>query len=539
MEKRHSLYIIALLLAISIVLTVINSIWIQNNITHIPPPWDSSWYIYMGLNDYDTLWNGNYLLFLKTFIMQDPYHAPLFPLPGIVFTRIFGPDIHYAYYSNCLYLFILFSAVFFTSRRLAGVKAGLLSVFFIATFPATIAYSRDYLSEFPLASLTALSYLYFLRSDSFQDRKAAILFGIFSGLSFLIKTLGIFFFVMPFFYAAYLFFKTRYSKETRRNIIYAFLAAVIIASVYYLPNYKDILNYFFHYGLGEGSKNYNMGIPGILSLQYWTNYLTYIALAGISPGFLFVFVASMLAYLFSKGEKCTRDYLFIWLWFICGYVLLSSLPSKGGERYALPILPPLAILMSTHIARISLKPLKYSIISLAILLGVINYTYQTASNRCRYQPYSFSNIPLLEAVHTNCVMQKAISLPHDKVWDVEQILDALDKMNQGRYMPVHVLIAFDHHFLNINTLYLYQKINKLKGISHINYVFERLPNNSVAEDEIRKIMERNQFIITKEGFQGPVFTNMNNNIVKNTLKDRTPVNLFAMSDGSEVFLYSD
>ena len=55
---------------------------------------------------------------------------------------------------------------------------------------------------------------------------------------------------------------------------------------------------------------------------------------------------------------------------------------------------------------------------------------------------------------------------------------------------------------------------------------------------VEKIMDRNQFIITKNGFQGPVFSNGNNDIVKNILKDKTPVKTFPMSDGSDVFLYS-
>jgi hypothetical protein len=85
---------------------------------------------------------------------------------------------------------------------------------------------------------------------------------------------------------------------------------------------------------------------------------------------------------------------------------------------------------------------------------------------------------------------------------------------------------------------LYQKTDKINGVSHINFIFEKLPGNLVPGDEIRTIMDRKDFIITKNGFQGPVFSNGNNNTVQKALKDKTPVKTFVMSDGSEVFLYS-
>ena len=50
-------------------------------------------------------------------------------------------------------------------------------------------------------------------------------------------------------------------------------------------------------------------------------------------------------------------------------------------------------------------------------------------------------------------------------------------------------------------------------------------------------MDRSQVIITKNGFQGPDFSNRNNAMVYNLLRIRTPVKSFAMSDGSVISLY--
>ncbi|MBM4146297.1 MAG: phospholipid carrier-dependent glycosyltransferase [Nitrospira sp.] len=538
MEKRHSLYIIAILLALSIFLTLINHIWIENNFSRVPPPWDTAWYIYMGLNDYDSLWNGGSLRFIKTLLQQSPTHAPLLPASAVPFFILFGPDINTAYLVNGLYLFILFIAVYCITENLAGSKAAMLSIFCTATFPSVIALSRDFLLEFPLTALTSVSYLFFIRSDSFRSRKDSIFFGLFSGLSVLTKTMGMIFFVMPFFYAFYIFFKGKGPIAIRKNIILTLFTAFIVASVYYIPNFRNIFEYLFYFGFGEGAKPYSAGISSLFSVENWIIYLKNITCRGISNNFTILFILSAVLFLFTKCKKFSRDYFIVWLWFICGYILLSLSINKGGDRYALPILPPLAILISVHISRISLKPARYIITAFILSAGILNYVYQSATGNCNYKEVYYKNTPVFVRIHTTCTIKNELQMPYDKVWDVEQILRAIDKLNQARHKTLHILIASDHHFLNFNTLMLYQKIDKIKGLSNIDLIFEKLPVNTVPEDEIRKIIDRNQFVITKDGFQGPVFSNGNNEIVKSALKDKTPLETFAMSDGSKVFLYS-
>ena len=162
--KKNIFPIIAILLAFSILLTVVNYFWISNNLSHLPPPWDQSAYIYMGLHEYEALSNGNIRQFIDIVLKQAPNLAPLFPVTTIPFFALFGLDLYTAYLVNSIYLFILFLSVFFIAERMAGRTAAILPVFTVATFPAVIAFSRDYLFEFPLAAMTALSYLFFHKS---------------------------------------------------------------------------------------------------------------------------------------------------------------------------------------------------------------------------------------------------------------------------------------------------------------------------------------------------------------------------------------
>lgn len=539
MNKKQTWLVLSALLAFSILYTLINSIWIRNNILHVPPLCDTAWYLYMSLNDYDALWNVNLFHFLTTFINQDPYHAPLFPATSIPFLMIFGPDINAAYFVNGIYLFILLYSVFHITEELSGRKAAILSAFFIATFPAVIAFSRDYLFEFPLAALTALSYLFLIRSDSFSRRKYSILFGIFSGLSILTKTMGMIFFVLPFFYAIFTFFTTKSSSSVRKNIIVSFLIAFLITLLFYAPNFKKIFWYLFEFGYGEGSKPYTVGIPTLLSFKNWAIYLRAVTWRGISISYALLFFISGIAALFMKDKKFLKGYFVVWLWLLCGYILLSLSPNKGGERYALPVLAPFAILMATHMINISLKPLRYCIVALAVLIGSVNYIYQTNSEACKYRHIYYKDNHILLPIHIACYVKDidGLGVPYNKNWDIMPILQYMDSFNQSDIGPINILIAVDHYFLNGSNIHLYTKLGQLKGLLHSKFIIEGLANKPYQEDDIKLLIYKSHFIITKTGFQGPDFSNTKNHLVTDLLKDIAPVKSFIMSDGSTVSIY--
>jgi hypothetical protein len=534
--KRHTFYIIGLLFVVSVLLTVVNYFWIKNNISHIPPPWDAAFYIYLGLNDYDALINGGPIKFVRTFIGQAPNLAPLFPATATPLFAVFGTDINTAYMVNCIYIFILFVAVFFIADHLSGRKAGFMSVFLVGTFPAVIAFSRDFLFEFPLAALTALSYLFLIKSDGFQKRKEAVFFGICSGLSVLTKTMGVVFFVMPFFYGLIVFIRSKKAQTIRKNFLLACLSAFLVAAIFYLPNVKEIFGYLFYFGVGKGAENFNMGITDMSSLQYWTVYLHMIAERGISYGYAILFIISFLVFLFSRGKNLSVNYLLVWLWFLCGYLLLSVPQNKGAERYALPILSSLAVLMGVHISKISPKSLRIIAIAAALVIGATDYVYQTDAKDCDYDRFSFEGYQMLMPIHVNCAIKDELRLDYGQDWNIAQILRFMDASNPNKRNPIRVLVAVDHHLLNGNNLTLFAKMEKLKGKLTSEFRFETVVHR--PEEEIGRLISESDFIITKTGMQGPHFSNVNNAFVKKIVNNMIPMKSYVMSDGSTVHLYS-
>jgi hypothetical protein len=387
--------------------------------------------------------------------------------------------------------------------------------------------------------LTAFSYWLFLESESFQKRREAVLFGIFSGLAVLTKTMGIVFFVMPFLYALYVFISPGDSKTARKNVLLCILSSVLIASIFYIPNFKEIFGYLFYYGFGQGSQNYNRGLRDMTSLPYWTLYLRSIAGVGISSHYSLVFVVSFVAFLFSKSKRFSRGYLFLWLWFIFGYILLSIPANKGGERYALPIFAPLAILMAVHLMTISLRPLKYLLISIAVIAGIVNYTYETSSKNCDYDMYSVQGYPLLIPDQIGCRIRLELMIPYNRDWALMPILQYIDLANSQNRNPIRVLLSVDHHLLNICSLKLYAKLGKLNGSLHSDFDIASIAGEPAGDDALRKSIDKSDFVITKTGFQGIAFSNKNNAAVTKLLGDRAPLKSFPMSDGSSVSLYAD
>jgi hypothetical protein len=107
---------------------------------------------------------------------------------------------------------------------------------------------------------------------------------------------------------------------------------------------------------------YSKGIPGILSLENLSYYALYLMNHGTSFLYALLFVGLMIfagikAFLGADRGKINHDNSmdnatavrqpsYLWVWLITGYLILTLVPNKGEERYAQPLLPPIALLVS-------------------------------------------------------------------------------------------------------------------------------------------------------------------------------------------------
>lgn len=523
---------------VSVVLTCANYVWIERNISPVPPPWDEAANMYMGLNDYDALRQGDVEGFIRRVIRQSRVNAPLYPLTTVPLYFMLGPRVDAAYWVNGVYMFVLLVSVYCLGEKLGGKTAGWLAVFICATYPAVITYSRDYYFEFPLACLTAACYLFLMKSDCFADRRNAVLCGLAGGLMVLTKTMGVVFLAVPVAYAALVLCRRGSPTAARRNVWLCALTTCGVSLVYYGPNLWDIVHYLVYFSFGGGARYFDKGVSSHLSLANWTMYAKDIAI-DISAGYVLLFVAALIAYRLAgaRDRGMASGRTMMWLWLVAGYVLLS-IPFNKGERYALPILVPIGVLMAAYLVRVSGRWVRWVLIALVMVVGGINYGYHTLTTGCEYKTLSFAGVTVLQLMHVQCGAAQEAHVPVGSKWEVLPILEFMDGVFGKRDEGMHVFMAVDHHFMNSVTMKLYAKIGRIRGVLRSESTFESAAFRDLREYDIEEILGGSHFVVTKTGFQGLSHTNVYNDMVRRLLGGRQALRRFGMSDGSEVMIFA-
>jgi hypothetical protein len=131
-------------LAILVGLCVLgNLFWLRRHFLTIPPPWDQAFYLYMGIRYLWAFSDDGLGALISEFINLSPDVAPLFPLTTLPLYVLFGPSRLVAYMTNAVYLLGLLWGVYLLGAHIYTRRAGVLAAFIMATFTATVNYSRD------------------------------------------------------------------------------------------------------------------------------------------------------------------------------------------------------------------------------------------------------------------------------------------------------------------------------------------------------------------------------------------------------------
>ena len=240
--------------------------WLERNILTVPPPWDQAFYLYMSLRYLDALAGGGLLTLAREFVHLSPNVAPLFPLTTLPLYLLFGTSRLVAHLTSACYLWLLLVSVYLLGVYLHGRRAALLAVFCVATFPAVVNFSRDYLFEFPAAAVATLGLYALLRSEDFRHRSWCLLFGMLAGITVLTKTMNGVFFVGPVLYTVAVLIRRR--QLDRARLIHGALAVgagILVASIWWGPNFRDALGYLIYFGFKDGSAPYRTGGSDLLT----------------------------------------------------------------------------------------------------------------------------------------------------------------------------------------------------------------------------------------------------------------------------------
>ncbi|MGH8071195.1 MAG: ArnT family glycosyltransferase, partial [Candidatus Entotheonellia bacterium] len=393
--------------------------------------------LYMGLRYVHALADGGPVALIREFIRLSPDVAPLFPLTTVPLYLLFGPSRLMAYLTNVFYLALLLSAVYLLGAFVYSRRTGAFAVFVVATFTATVNYSRDYLLEFPSAAFIALGMYALIRSEAFRHRRWCVAFGALAGLAVLTKTMGGVFFIGPVLYAFGCLIRHRQlTSERLLNSLLAVGVGVLAAAIWWVPNFRTAVGYLVYYGFRAGSEPYSKGGSDILTLQN----LGYYALALMNYGTSFLYALLFACLMLFRGVrgvlrldegasakvKVVRQESMLWVWLLMGYAILTLVPNKGEERYAQALLPPIALLLSGAVECLLQRWWKRLVVALIALIGGFNYLGLTDELPLMPRKLELHPIALIsmEYPHYSWVRSK-IHPTADLQWPISDILALL------------------------------------------------------------------------------------------------------------------
>lgn len=189
---RYSLILLALLIAVQI---GANGLWLAANTVTVGM--DRIFHQVTSLAYDHILRQGIDLHSLFSALTLSDYYPPLVHMTVAGFYQVFGVSMDVAAMANSLYLALLLLAVYGIGERLGGPWVGLLSAFIVSLLPMIFAMSRYLYLDFALTAMVAANICLLLRSDRFQRRGYALLYGLSLGLGLLVKWTFVVFVVGP------------------------------------------------------------------------------------------------------------------------------------------------------------------------------------------------------------------------------------------------------------------------------------------------------------------------------------------------------
>jgi 4-amino-4-deoxy-L-arabinose transferase-like glycosyltransferase len=421
-----------------------NIIWLGSHWLTVPPPWDQAFYLYMGLRYLHALLDYGPVAAFREFIHLSTDVAPLYPLTTVPLYLLFGPSRLVAHLTNMFYLGLLLGGIYLLGAHLYGRSAGLLAAFIAATFTATVNYSRDYLLEFPATAFVTLAMYALLRSETFRRRRWGMAFGVLAGLSVLTKTMTGVFFIGPVLLAlGYGVGQQRLSAAVLRNFLLAVGLGMLVAAVWWGPNFRTAFGYLVYYGFQAGSVPYSKGVAGTLRLEN----LSYYALHLINHGISFLYAVLFAGLIMFVGIKAflgadrrnidnatvepTAAYQagYLWAWLLVGYIILTLVPNKGEERYAQALLPPIALIISGAIMAIGNSWVRRTVVGLAVIIGGFNYWGLTYGFPRLPQRLYFHSVALISHEYPHYSWVRSLIHPTSDIqWPISDILTILAKL---------------------------------------------------------------------------------------------------------------
>lgn len=423
---------IFLLLLIWLIGLIIDRLWFS--LDHDVPSWDPADYL-NGVMIYNRALENIDLLnsyWWRDFWLLSKKIPPLIYIITGTFFHIFPPSLSSANLVFTFFNLLLIIAIFYLGKLFFNEKIALFSCALIQLIPGLYYYRREFLFDFPLAvvvaiSFTCLSYWYFDQTKA--SWWLSFFTGITLGLGILLKQPFVFFLFFPLVFAT---ISSLWQKQWQKvsQIVLMFLVALIIFSPWYRTNWLVIFTSGKRATIDSAILE---GDPPLNTLRAWTFYaevapyllssfLLLISLFGLvyllirylnNSSIRFKGISAYINNSFYQKKDNKNNILISTIWlliFILGGYLLTSFNVNKDARYILPLIPVITLIISVFIFSYEGQKkelLRISTLAIAFVLMLLNLfplggSFITAklSPKTEKHPYMGAEWPVQNVITT-------------------------------------------------------------------------------------------------------------------------------------------
>jgi hypothetical protein len=359
-----------------------------------------------------------------------------------------------------------------------------------------------------MAAVISVALYTLLRSDLFKDRRYSFAFGISSGLAVLAKAMAIAYLAPLFVYAAVIGSTVPgRRKEVLQSLGLALTGFAVVAGPWYLLNFTHAFGNLLWAGFGAGSVPYRDAGRGILTWNSLTYYPRFILGYGLSLPYAILFLG-LLSWkainTWPKGRWKKEDalatlgnpYTILGVWLLTTYIILTVTPNKNFERYALPLLPAIAVLIGCWTDTISPRALRTVMTAAIGLIGLFNYCALTFGIALLPPEIRWGDITLFSQQH---YLKRWFH--YRQRWPIPEALETIaSQIPLSHNPPAKIYVMPNHAIINSITLMAYSEEKRYP------FWFTLHGEKILDADRVRSF----DAVIIKTGEdQGPEFANVN------------------------------
>ena len=314
-------------------------------------------------------------------------HPPLLIWSGYFITLIFG--LSSAALKMIPFLASLLS-IFFVARiggKLKDLKTGWLAAMIFSGNIIFAVFSKRFQFDIPYISLILMGFYFFIKYNETAKKSYVVLVGLSLGLCLMVKILVGFFLPIVLF-ITWLFFRDRFRITIKDLIIITGIGIVIALPwhVYMIMKYgNEFLKWFMGYHIYEralyGVEHNNKNSGALYHVNYLLSIIPYSSL---------IFLA--LVKDFRKYKTLSPERLFIWIWFLIGFGIITIFKTKL-EVYILLVLSQVCLMIPVYIDELKAASKREKIITVIMVIfnilwaltfdrrtGIKNYITSGAGN---------------------------------------------------------------------------------------------------------------------------------------------------------------